>query len=160
MLLVGLAGFFAIWGTGLWLWTQAQLQTPWHGVIGAVSGILIFGPDCQVIAMAAIARQVDLTAYLLVWLATGEICRSRQYNRWHELPRTFHPCGMSEFFGPVMRRVRFARENLVHQFSVTVGTRRFPSASEPCLNPTETPLRMDILTSVRLTTCEVTGGRS
>ena len=64
-------GFFGIWGSGLLLWRNAQLPHPWDKVTAAVSGILLFGLGCQVIAVFGIATHGNLGLYLACWTCVG-----------------------------------------------------------------------------------------
>ncbi len=98
-LLVGLTGFFGIWGIGLWVWRRANLPEPWLSVIGAVTGILLFGLGCQAIAISGVATHVNLTAYLLTWSALGMIYWLRRARKLKELQQSLHPW-MSLFLIP------------------------------------------------------------
>jgi hypothetical protein len=84
-------GFFGIWGCGLFAWKHARLPQPWYNVTGAVSGVLLFGLGCQVIAAAGIATRLILGLYLFFWVSIGLVwwCSTREQlkNLWS----AFHP---------------------------------------------------------------------
>ncbi|MEQ9411651.1 MAG: hypothetical protein RIK87_28310 [Fuerstiella sp.] len=90
-LIVGLGGFFGLWGGGLLAWRSARLPTPWNHVIAAVSGILLFSLGCQLMAFASIASRRVLGVYLAAWMIVGFGYWLSQLTNLRRLWKILHP---------------------------------------------------------------------
>ena len=72
-LIVGILGFGGISGCGMLAWQRANLQQPWHLVVGIVTGVLGFGFGVQIVGVCEVASTAVLSSWLFVWVSAGGV---------------------------------------------------------------------------------------